>query len=112
MARTLALALGVLVLAGCQLYWLKPRADMAAFTADHQACVKAAGTPMGGEDRVLVNLKVYRVCLRERGWTRETGSSYANPSGYFRGPEDEGPIRLTDVPEQIPSRDLPGRSRR
>ena len=112
MRRTFGVALCVLALAGCQLYWLKPRADMPAFTADHQACVKSAGTPMGGEDRVLVNLKVYRVCLRERGWMRETGSSYANLPGYFRGLEDEGPVRLTDVPEQIPSRDLPGRSRR
>ena len=67
---------------------------------------------MGGEDRVLVNLKVYRGCLRERGWMRETGSSYANLPGYFRGVEDEGPVRLSDVPEQVPSRDLPGRSRR
>ena len=112
MARTLALALCVLALAGCQLYWLKPNADMSSFTADHQACVKSAGTPMGGEDRVLVNVKVYRTCLRERGWTRETGSSYANLPGYFRGLENEVPVRLSDVPEQVPSRDLPGRSRR
>jgi hypothetical protein len=111
MTRTLVLALCVLVLAGCQLYWMKPNADMSRFTADHQACVQSSGSPMGGEGRVLVNLKVYRGCLRERGWSRETGSSYANPPGYFRGLEDEGPVRVSDVPEQIPSRNLPGRSR-
>jgi hypothetical protein len=111
MTRTVVLALCVLTLAGCQLYWKKPGADMAAFTADHQACVKDGGTPVGTEGRLMVNLKVYRTCLRERGWTRETGSTYANAEGYFRGLEDEGPVRVTDVPEQVPSRNLPGRSR-
>lgn len=111
MIRALALALCALVLSGCQLYWLKPGADMSAFTADHQACVKDGGTPVGSEGRVMVNLKVYRTCLRERGWSRETGSSYANPPGYYRGLEDEGPVRPTDVPEQVPSRNLPDRSR-
>jgi hypothetical protein len=86
MTRTLVLALCALVLAGCQLYWMKPNADMSSFSAD-------------------------RGCLRERGWSRETGSSYANLPGYFRGLEDGGPVRVSDVPEQIPSRHLPGRSR-
>jgi hypothetical protein len=35
----------------------------------------------------------------------------ANTAGYFRGLEDEGPVRVSDVPEQVPSRNLPGRSR-
>jgi hypothetical protein len=32
-------------------------------------------------------------------------------AGYFRGLEDEGPVRVSDVPEPAPSRNLPGRSR-
>jgi hypothetical protein len=59
----------------------------------------------------MVNLKVDRTGLVERGWTGETGSTYANPAGYFHGLEDEGPVRVDDVPEQVPSRNLPGRSR-
>jgi hypothetical protein len=102
MVRHLTLALSVLVLAGCQLYWLKPGANMTAFTTDHHACVKTAGTAVGDE-RVFVNLDMYKACLRSRGWRRETGSSMGNPPGYFRGLEDEGPVRLTDVPQQTPT---------
>jgi hypothetical protein len=102
MARRLMLALCVLALGGCQLYWIKPGADMAAFTADHQACVKTAGSPVG-TDIVLVNENIYKGCLKARGWARETGSSYGNPPGYFRGLEDEGPVRLDEVPKQVPT---------
>jgi hypothetical protein len=108
MNRHFLLASCVLALAGCQLYWLKPGADMAAFTADHQACVKIAGSPVV-EDRVLVNLDAYRACLKFRGWARETGSRYANPPGYFRGLEREGPVALTDVPAQVPTMEAPRR---
>ena len=101
-ARWLGLGLGTLLLAGCQLYWVKPGADMAAFTSDHQACVKTAGVPPGAE-RVLVNLDLYRACLRQQGWKRETGSSHGNPPGYFRGQESEGPVALNEVPEQTPT---------
>jgi hypothetical protein len=98
-AGWLGLGLGTLLLTGCQLYWIKPGADMAAFTSDHHACVKTAGVPPGAE-RVLVNLDLYRACLRSRGWQRETGSTVSNPPGYFRGQEHEGPVALGEVPEQ------------
>jgi hypothetical protein len=95
-----------ILLAGCQLYWVKPGADMAAFTADHHACVKTAGHPVDeAKTRVLVNLDVYRACLKARGWTREEGSKFANPPGFFRGLEDEGPVALGDVPKQVRSMD-------
>jgi len=102
MRRTFGLALCVVALAGCQLYWLKPGADMTGFTNDHQSCVKAAGSPVG-DDRLLVNLDMYKACLKSRGWKRETGSSMANPPGYFRGLESEGPVRLGEVPKQPPT---------
>ena len=101
-AGWLGLGLGTLLLAGCQLYWSRPGADMAGFTGDHQACVKAGGVPHG-EGRVLVNLDLYRACLRARGWQRETGSSMGNLPGFFRGQEHEGPVRLDEVPEQTPT---------
>jgi hypothetical protein len=102
MARHLVLALCVLALAGCQLYWLKPGADMTAFTVDHNACVKTAGSEVGPEV-VLVNLDMYRACLKVRGWQRETGSTYGNPPGYYRGLETEGPVRVGEVPKQVPT---------
>jgi hypothetical protein len=52
---------------------------------------------------VLVNLDMYKACLKSRGWTRETGSRWGNPPGYYRGLENEGPLRLTEVPEQTPT---------
>jgi hypothetical protein len=80
----LVVALGTM-LTGCQLYWQKPGANLAAFSVDHRSCVGTAGTVLPGEDRVLVNLDLYRACLRYRGWKRETGSKFSNPPGYFRG---------------------------
>jgi hypothetical protein len=56
-----------------------------------------------GAERVLVNLDLYRACLRSRGWKRETGSSFSNPPGFFRGQEHEGPVGLAEVPEQTPT---------
>ena len=103
MARRLVLALCALALGGCQLYWLKSGADMNAFTADHQACVKAAGNPVGAPDIVLVNLDMFKACMKSRGWQRETGSKYGNPPGYYRGLEREGPVRLDEIPKQIPT---------
>ena len=100
--RWLALGLGSILLTGCQLYYTRPGADMAAFTADHQACVKTTGVPPGA-DKVLVNLDLYRACLRARGWNRETGSKYSNPPGFFRGLEHEGPVGVLEVPQQVPT---------
>jgi hypothetical protein len=102
------LVLCLLAMAGGQLYWLKRGADMNAFTADHQRCVETAGTAMA-DDRVLVNVAMYKACLRAHDWTRETGSRLGNPPGYYRGLEEEGPVRMTDVPEQTPSMERPRR---
>ncbi len=100
MRRAAGAALLALLLAGGQLYWRKPGADLEAFTADHRDCAGKAATNVGG-DRVLVNLDVYRACLKMLGWQRETGSTVGNPPGFYRGLEDEGPIRLTDLPQQV-----------
>jgi hypothetical protein len=108
MIRRFVLALCVLALAGCQLYWIKPGADMTGFTTDHQACVKMAGSS-AGDDRVLVNLGMFKACMKSRGWARETGSRWGNPPGYFRGLENEGPVRLSEVPEQTPTMERPRR---
>jgi hypothetical protein len=96
----IASLLCALVLAGCQLYWRKPDANLAAFAADHQMCVAKAGTDVGA-GQVLVNLDVYRACLKVHGWQRATGGTYANPPGFYRGLENEGPIRPDAIPTQV-----------
>jgi hypothetical protein len=98
--RGLASLLCALLLAGCQLYWRKPGANLTAFTADHQTCVGKAGTDVGA-GQVMVNLNVYRGCLKVLGWQRETGGTFGNPPGYYRGLEDEGPILAGTVPAQV-----------
>jgi hypothetical protein len=89
-----------LTLTGCQLYWRKPGANLAAFTADHQTCVAKAGSDVGAA-QVLVNLDVYRACLKVHGWQRETGSKASNPAGFYRGLEDEGPMPVGHMPKQV-----------
>jgi hypothetical protein len=98
-SRLPAVLAAVVLLAGCQLYWSKPGADLTAFSADHRECTTKAAVPMR-DDQVLVNLDVYRACLKALGWSRETGGKFGMPGGY-RGLEDEGPIRLGDPPRQI-----------
>jgi hypothetical protein len=109
MANVVALVLltGLLTtLSGCQLYWIRPGADMTAFTTDHHACLKTAGHPVDeAKTQVLVNLDVYRACLKARGWSRETGSKFENPPGFFRGLEDEGPVPVGHVPKQVGTMD-------
>lgn len=101
--RVVLIALMAISPLGCQLYWRKPGADLAAFAADHHACVRTAGHPVNeAKTFVLVNLDVYRACLKASGWSRETGSKTANPPGYFRGLENEGPVRVGEVPKQVP----------
>jgi hypothetical protein len=95
----LTAVLVALALSGCQLYWQKPKADLAAFTTDHQACTKIAASP-AGDGRVFVNIDMYRACLRSKGWQRETSSSMGTPPGYFRGHENPGPVDPLMVPEQ------------
>ena len=106
--RFFFVAVTVLAVAGCQLYWVKPGvSDVNAFAADHNTCIKTASVPAQAENMVLVNLELYRACLKDRGWQRETGSKISNPTGYFRGQESEGPVRLGELPKQVPTMDRP-----
>jgi hypothetical protein len=98
--RAVACLVCALALAGCQLYWRKPGANLAAFTADHQTCAAKAGTDVGA-GQVLVNLDVYRACLTVHGWSRETGSKASNPAGFYRGLEDAGPVPVGHMPKQV-----------
>jgi hypothetical protein len=93
--------LAMVALTGCQLYWTKPGGSLGIFNADHQDCAIAAGRPIQNDDRLLVDLDLYRACLRSRGWERVSGAKGGTPPGYMRGLEDEGPVRPGDVPQQV-----------
>ena len=94
------LIVAVMLLSGCQLYWTKPGTNLAGFTADHQTCMTKGATEVGN-GQVLVNLDVYRACLKVNGWKRETGGKAGNPPGFYRGLEDAGPVPVGFVPRQI-----------
>jgi hypothetical protein len=51
---------------------------------------------------VLVNLDLYRACLKSKGWARVAGAKASTPAGLYRGQEDEGPITVGDLPRQVP----------
>ena len=91
--------------AGCQLYWSKPDMQhygaVGPFANDHRECIRTAGVPPGAE-RVLVNLDLYRACLKSKGWQRVTGAKGGVSAGMMRGQEDEGPVSVDDFPRQTP----------
>ena len=105
MARALTVVAATIFLTGCQLYWTKPGADLAGFTADHRACATKAGVPMDG-DRVLVNESLYKACLKGLGWTRKSASTQEGAAGHFRGLEEDAVVSLSELPEQ-PGRGSP-----
>jgi len=88
--RRLALAISCgLLLAGCQLYWTKPEATLADFTAAPQACLRSVGTPLPGDsDSVLINPESYKTCRRANGWQRIEDGTIATQAGRFRGIEE------------------------
>ena len=79
------------LLVGCQLYWTKPGATLADFTAAHQACLRPVGTPLPDDpDNGLVNPESYKTCLKANGWAAE-------PAGLCRDGsilDALGPARL------------------
>ena len=100
MARAITLVAATIILTGCQLYWTKPGADLASFSADHRTCVTKAGVPMDG-DRVLVNESLYKACLKGLGWTRESASKQEGAAGHFRGLEEDAVVSLSELPAQV-----------
>jgi len=100
--RVTALVVAVTLLTSCQLYWTKPGADLAAFTADHRECATKAGVPMDG-DRLLVTESLYKACLKALGRRRETGSSHDGAPGLYRGLEEDAVVSLAADPPQVGS---------
>ena len=76
------------------------RRDLTAFTADHHACMAKGATDVG-RDHVLVNLDVYRACLKVNGWTRQTGAKLGNAAGFYRGLEESSAVPRTFMPKQV-----------
>jgi hypothetical protein len=82
--RAVLLAFLVTQFAGCQFYWGKTGATQAQFDNDSRECAKEAyAVASSGSD---ASQRIYRGCLRVRGWVRE---KHAAPGdGWYRGIED------------------------
>lgn len=72
-------------LTGCRFYWGKPGGTAEQFNRDSTECAKESSpTPQAAAYGVATE-KIYKACLRARGWTREKGPG---GEGSFRGIED------------------------
>jgi len=75
----------VTALTGCKFYWSKPGGTEADFNRDSLECVKESSPTPEAAKYGIASEKIYKACLRQRGWVRENGPGGA---GYFRGIED------------------------
>ena len=101
MSRTLLWSAVLLVLTGCgKHYWNKPGASFDDFSQDSVGCAREHAMYANSERTYgIVHLDMYRACLRQQGWSRAQQQEPV-PYGWFRGIEDDDPVRLDAVPPQ------------
>jgi hypothetical protein len=75
----------VTALTGCKFYWSRPGGTLDDFNRDSYACVKESSPTPEAARYGVPSEKIYKACLRQRGWVRENGPGGA---GFFRGIED------------------------
>jgi len=105
--RPIGLAITVgLLLVGCgKHYWNKVGAGPADFTKDSNECARENSVQMSSDkEYAIVVADLYRACLKRRGWGRAQQFD-PPPPDWFRGIEDDGPVRLE--PPAGPRSDLP-----
>lgn len=98
--RGLGLAVVVgLLLVGCgKHYWSKADAGPADFQRESAECARENAVLMGSnKDYGIVIADLYKNCLRTRGWNRAQQFE-PPPAGWFRGIEEDGPMRLEAPP--------------
>ena len=88
-----------LLLVGCgKHYWGKPGASPTDFQRESAECARENAVLMGSnKDYGIVIADLYKNCLKARGWNRAQQFEPA-PAGWFRGIEEDGPMRLEASP--------------
>jgi hypothetical protein len=90
--RTAILVIGLMVLAAaltaCRHYWGKPAATVEQFNRDSTECAKEASPTPQYAAYGVGSEKIYKACLRSRGWAREKRSISDPGEGWFRGIEN------------------------
>jgi len=72
----------------CRHYWGKPAATAEEFTRDSTGCAKEASPTPQYAAYGVGSEKVYKACLRSRGWAREKRPISDLGEGWFRGIEN------------------------
>ncbi len=75
----------VATLSGCKFYWSKPGGTAEDFNRDSLECAKESSPTPEAAKYGIASEKIYKACLRQRGWVRENGPG---GDGFFRGIED------------------------
>lgn len=96
----LVLPVGIgLLLVGCgKHYWGKAGAGPSDFNKDSAECARENSVQMtANKDYGIVIADLYKMCLKSRGWSRAQQFD-PPPSGWFRGIEEDGPMRFEAAP--------------
>ena len=115
-ALTTARGLGLGIVAGLLLvgcgkhYWNRAGASPADFQQENMDCARENSVRMGAnKDYGIVIADLYKSCMKARGWNRVQQFD-PPPAGWFRGIEDDGPMRLepspaapTAAPQPVPA---------
>lgn len=90
----LAIAVLVIVLAGCGRFYYTHALSTASFDVDSTACVRAVGIPSGNSQYALVTREAFQRCMEGRGWVRE---KKVEPGyGWYRGVEGDDVVSVAD----------------
>jgi hypothetical protein len=84
-SRLVVLLSVVVALTGCKFYWNKPGGTAEVFNRDSYECARESSPTPEAAKYGIPSEKIYKACMRQRGWVRENGSG---GEGFFRGIED------------------------
>jgi hypothetical protein len=100
-AITVTVTTVLVLVTGCgKHYWNKPGGSLDDFSHDSGTCAREHAMYANAERTYgIVHLDMYRACLRQQGWIRAQQQEPV-PYGWFRGIEDDDPVRLDAVPAQ------------
>jgi hypothetical protein len=92
------------LLVGCgKHYWNKPGAGPTDFKRDNAECARENSVQMAAnKDYGIVIADLYKMCLKSRGWSRAQQLD-PPPDGWFRGIEEDGPMRFEASPPAQPT---------
>ena len=106
------LSVGIgLLLVGCgKHYWNKASAGPSDFNKESAECARENSVQMtANKDYGIVIADLYKMCLKSRGWNRAQQFE-PPPAGWFRGIEEDGPMRFeppASAPQPAPQPPTP-----